>query len=217
MKQPRVFQSWLALLQPCFSDQARLRKPAPIASHEGYDPVAYFTEQRPMVGNAQYSRVGRRHLLVCVGQDLELFKADPDRFLPQYNNWWRRGDGEKVHGNPEWWLVVDGRLYLFGKPIGPGMMKVDPAAMKSQADENWLKVHGCRPTGSGLHAWRVNKNSGLTSRPPSTLPVDMRVRDPARDPTLSDREMASGGGAPRHSGQPAHCVRVARPPRRPAH
>ena len=46
----------------------------------------------------------------------------------------------KVYGNPEWWLVVDGRLYLFGKPIGPDLMKADPAAMKSQADKNWSKV-----------------------------------------------------------------------------
>jgi hypothetical protein len=47
--------------------------------------------------------------------------------------------GVKVHGNPEWWLVVDGRLYLFGKPIGPGLMKTD-AAMTKQADENFSKV-----------------------------------------------------------------------------
>jgi hypothetical protein len=48
--------------------------------------------------------------------------------------------GEKVYGNPEWWLVVDGRLYLFGKPIGPGLMRADPAAMAGKADKNWSKV-----------------------------------------------------------------------------
>src|SRR5262249_16432670 len=75
-------------------------------------------------------------------EHLALFKSDPDRYLPQYKNWCAASvaKGEKVYGNPEWWLVVDGRLYLFGKPIGPGLMSKDPAAMKSQADENWSKV-----------------------------------------------------------------------------
>ena len=48
--------------------------------------------------------------------------------------------GEKVYGNPEWWLVVDGRLYLFGKPIGAGLMSKDPATMKEAADKNWPRV-----------------------------------------------------------------------------
>jgi YHS domain-containing protein len=109
----------------------------------GYDPVAYFTEQRPMVGNTQYEHEWDGAIYrFASAKHLEMFKAEPDRFLPQYNNWCAASvaKGEKVHGNPEWWLVVDDRLYLFGKPIGPGLMKADPAAMKSQADENWLKV-----------------------------------------------------------------------------
>jgi hypothetical protein len=48
--------------------------------------------------------------------------------------------GEKVRPDPENWLVVDGRLYLFGKSIGPGLMKADPAAMKREADKNWPTV-----------------------------------------------------------------------------
>jgi YHS domain-containing protein len=110
---------------------------------KGYDPVAYFTEKRPMVGDSQYQREfdGAVYRFASA-KHLELFKAEPDRYLPQYNNWCAASvaKGEKVRPNPENWLVVDGRLYLFGKPIGPGLMKADPAAMKRQADENWSKV-----------------------------------------------------------------------------
>jgi len=109
---------------------------------KGYDPVAYFTEQRPMVGNAQYQHKWDGAIYqFASAKNLELFKREPDRYLPQYNNWCAASvaKGEKVHGNPEWWLVVDGRLYLFGKPIGPSLMKAD-AAMTMQADENWSKV-----------------------------------------------------------------------------
>lgn len=109
---------------------------------KGYDPVAYFTEQRPMPGNAQYQHEWDGAIYrFASAKHLALFKGEPDRYLPQYNNWCAASvaKGVKVHGNPEWWLVVDGRLYLFGKPIGPGLMKTD-AAMTMQADENFSKV-----------------------------------------------------------------------------
>lgn len=110
---------------------------------KGYDPVAYFTEKRPMLGDsrfqlewdgAQYRFASARHR--------DLFRTNPDRYLPQYGNWCAASvaKGEKVYGNPEWWLVVDDRLYLFGKPTGPDLMSKDPSVVQSQADRNWSKV-----------------------------------------------------------------------------
>ena len=93
--------------------------------------MAYFTEKRPMIGDPQYQHEWDGAIYrFASAKHLELFKADPDRYLPQYNNWCAASvaKGEKVHGNPEWWLVVDGRLYLFGRPIGPGLMSKDAAA-----------------------------------------------------------------------------------------
>jgi YHS domain-containing protein len=110
---------------------------------KGYDPVAYFTEKRPMVGNAEYQHEWDGALYrFASAKHLELFKANPDRYLPQYHNWCAASvaRGVKVHGNPEYWLVVDGRLYLFGGPPGPGLMAADPVAMKAKADESWSKV-----------------------------------------------------------------------------
>jgi YHS domain-containing protein len=109
---------------------------------KGYDPVAYFTDERATVGDPQYQYEWDGAVYrFASAQHLALFKADPDRYLPQYNNWCAASvaRGEKVYGNPEWWLVVDGRLYLFGKQIGPGLMRKDPS-MKARADENWPKV-----------------------------------------------------------------------------
>jgi YHS domain-containing protein len=128
-----IFLGWSAVLQA--GDQRLALK--------GYDPVAYFTEERAMIGDPQYQYEWDGALYrFASAKHLALFKGDPDRYLPQYNNWCAASmaKGAKVYGNPEWWLVVDGRLYLFGKPIGPGLMSKDPAAMKSQADENWPKV-----------------------------------------------------------------------------
>jgi hypothetical protein len=96
-----------------------------------------------MVGDPQYQYEWDGAVYrFASAEHLALFKSDPDRYLPQYKNWCAASvaKGEKVYGNPEWWLVVEGRLYLFGQPIGPGLMSKDPAAMRSEADENWSKV-----------------------------------------------------------------------------
>ena len=109
---------------------------------KGYDSVAYFTEQRPMIGDPQYQHQwdGATYRFASA-KHLELFKADPDRYLPQYNNFCAASvaKGVKVQGQPEHWLVVDGRLYLFGGPAGPGLMRAD-ALMKGRADESWPRV-----------------------------------------------------------------------------
>ena len=110
---------------------------------KGYDPVAYFTDKRPIVGDSQYQHEWDGAIYrFASAKHLELFKAEPDRYLPQYHNWCAASvaKGEKVRPDPENWLVVDGRLYLFGKSIGPGLMKADPAAMKREADKNWPTV-----------------------------------------------------------------------------
>jgi YHS domain-containing protein len=109
---------------------------------KGYDPVAYFTENRPMIGDPQYSHEWDGAVYrFASAEHLEMFKADPDRYLPQYNNFCAASvaRGVKVHGDPEYWLVVDGRLYLFGGPAGPGLMTARPE-LRDTANENWAKV-----------------------------------------------------------------------------
>ena len=109
---------------------------------KGYDPVAYFTENRATSGDAkfQYDWDGATYRFVST-KHLDLFKADPDRYLPQYSNLCAASvaKGVKVQGQPEHWLVHDGRLYLFGGPQGPALMRAD-ASMKSTADKNFSSV-----------------------------------------------------------------------------
>jgi YHS domain-containing protein len=109
---------------------------------KGNDPVAYFTEQRPMKGEPQLQHEwdGAVYRFAST-KHLELFKADPDRYLPQYSTLCAASvaRGVKVQGQPEYWLVQDGRLYLFGGPQGPALMRAD-AAMKSTADKNFSTV-----------------------------------------------------------------------------
>jgi len=109
---------------------------------KGYDPVAYFTEKRPMLGDPQFQIEwdGATYRFASA-KHLDLFKSDPDRYLPQYSNLCAASvaKGVKVQGQPEYWLVQDGRLYLFGGPQGPALMSTD-ASMKSTADRSFSDV-----------------------------------------------------------------------------
>ncbi len=109
---------------------------------KGYDPVAYFTESRPMVGDPRYSHEWDGAVYrFASAEHLAMFKAEPDRYLPQYSNFCAASvaKGVKVHGHPEYWLIVDGRLYLFGGPAGPGAMMAKPE-LRDKANENWARV-----------------------------------------------------------------------------
>jgi YHS domain-containing protein len=127
---------WLAPAAPAQTNPDRL-------ALKGYDPVAYFTDKQAMQGSAQYEyQWDGAFYRFASTEHREMFKADPDRYLPQFQSWCAASvaKGEKVYGNPEWWLVIDDRLYFFGKPIGPSLMSAEPAAMKNRADANWAQV-----------------------------------------------------------------------------
>jgi len=93
---------------------------------KGYDPVAYFTLGKPTPGSPditfdwdehryQFARVEHR----------DIFKADPPRYAPQFANYCAMAltRGETDEANPENWLVRDGKLFIFGKSIGPGLFQ----------------------------------------------------------------------------------------------
>jgi len=50
----------------------------------------------------------------------------------------RRGAcrGDLDEGNPEYWLLSEGKLYLFGKPIGPALFQQDICRKPVKAEQN---------------------------------------------------------------------------------
>jgi YHS domain-containing protein len=68
----------------------------------------------------------------------ELFKADPVRYAPQFANLCAvsLAQGEIVEADPENWLISDGKLYLFGKSVGPELFQKNLAANVARANQN---------------------------------------------------------------------------------
>ena len=86
---------------------------------DGYDPVAYFTEQKPVQGKADISHVfDEKRYLFSSAKHRDLFAANPERYEPQFNGLCAGNvsAGKKVKAIPTIWRVVDGKLYLFAGP-----------------------------------------------------------------------------------------------------
>ena len=93
---------------------------------QGYDTVAYFTEGRALRGDPRYTLTWDEHRWqFASAEHRSMFKADPVRFAPQFANFCAvaLAQGEVKAANPEYWLISEGRLYLFGKSVGPSLFK----------------------------------------------------------------------------------------------
>jgi hypothetical protein len=84
---------------------------------KGYDPVAYFTLGRPVGGLAEIEYAWDEHRYrFSTAEHRELFKADPARYAPQFQNFCAMAlsTGELVVADPENWLISEGKLlYLW--------------------------------------------------------------------------------------------------------
>ena len=106
---------------------------------KGYDPVAYFTIGKPAPGLPQFEYVWDEHRYrFSRAEHRELFKTDPTRYAPQFASFCAMAltRGEIDEGNPEYWLISDGKLYMFGKPTGPSVFKQALTENFLKADQN---------------------------------------------------------------------------------
>lgn len=109
----------------------------------GFDPVSYFTKGRPERGSPEFTASfdGATYWF-NTAEHRALFVADPDRYAPQFGGWCAMSltRGEVVEPNPESWAIADGRLYVFGKKMGPAMFAERRASNVEKAAANWQEV-----------------------------------------------------------------------------
>jgi YHS domain-containing protein len=109
---------------------------------KGYDVVAYFTLGKPTKGDPAVSQVwdGARYLFSSE-EHRRLFAGNPDKYAPQFNGHCSTALalGAKIEADPEYWVLSDGRLFLFSGAAGPDMLRNDPS-IASVAQENWARL-----------------------------------------------------------------------------
>ena len=110
---------------------------------DGTDPVAYFTEGRPVEGSSDFKHEWNGATWRFKNaENRDLFAANPEKYAPQYGGYcaWAVSQGYTASTDPEAWKIVDGKLYLnYSKDVQATWERDVPGNI-SKADGNWPKV-----------------------------------------------------------------------------
>ncbi|HLL94656.1 MAG TPA: YHS domain-containing (seleno)protein [Spirosoma sp.] len=118
---------------------------------QGYDPVAYFTQNKANPGRAVKGSAANAFTYKNVtyhfasAANLKAFQENPDKYEPQYGGWcaYAMGAaGEKVEVDPETFKITDGKLFLFYHTfINNTLTKwnKDEPNLHKKADASWSK------------------------------------------------------------------------------
>jgi YHS domain-containing protein len=110
---------------------------------QGYDPVAYFKEAKPVKGKKEFAYQWKEGTwLFSSKENLQAFEANPEKYSPQFGGYCAYGmsEGHKAPTDPEAWAIVDGKLYLNYNKDVQKLWKKDQQTCIKKANENWPSV-----------------------------------------------------------------------------
>ena len=115
----------------------------------GYDPVAYFTEGRPVPGRADISMEydGAKYLFSSTA-NRDAFNADPEKYVPQYGGYCAFGVAmrKKFDIDPSSWRIVDSKLYLNLNPSILEQWSADTKGYIKKSEKYWPQISGKAPS-----------------------------------------------------------------------
>jgi enamine deaminase RidA (YjgF/YER057c/UK114 family) len=123
-----------------------VRADEPKLSISGYDPVAYFTDGRPVPGNAEFEYVWHKlRWRFASSEHRDLFSKDPEHYAPQYDGYCAMGvtngpDAHKDTVDPEAWAIVDSKLYLVHNKYWLEQWRAHAKELIQRADASWQAV-----------------------------------------------------------------------------
>lgn len=88
--------------------------PNDVAIH-GYDPVAYFTKNKPVEGSSKYTATYEGAIYhFSSSKNRDLFKAEAERYAPQFGGYCAMGVAlnKKLDVDPKAFHIADNKLYL---------------------------------------------------------------------------------------------------------
>ncbi len=113
----------------------------------GYDPVAYFTQGKPVEGSAEHSvdYKGARWQFTSA-ENRQLFAADPEKYVPQYGGYcaWAAANNYIASTDPHAWSIKDGKLYLNYSKFVRARWAVDKAGNIAKGDINWPSLRNAK-------------------------------------------------------------------------
>ena len=114
---------------------------------QGYDPVAYQTDQDAKRGKKSIAATYKGVTYYFISEaNKQMFSSNPSKYEPAYGGWcaYAMGKtGDKVKVDPETFKVIDGQLYLFYNFFFNNTLddwNEDEKALKTMAKQNWQKL-----------------------------------------------------------------------------
>ncbi len=109
----------------------------------GYDPVAYFFDDKAVQGSSKYTAAYKGaiyHFASKVNRDT--FKIDPKKYAPQYGGYCAFGvtKHRKFDADPEAWKIEDGKLYLNYNKKVRGIWLENLEENIESSDEIWPEI-----------------------------------------------------------------------------
>ncbi len=109
----------------------------------GYDTVAYFTEGKAVEGDEKFStEYTQATWLFSSQQNLNLFKADPEKYAPQYGGYCAYAVSQNTTASikPELFTIHEGKLYLnYSNSVNEKWL-ADKENFIVDADNNWPAI-----------------------------------------------------------------------------
>jgi hypothetical protein len=113
---------------------------------EGFDPVAYFTDGKPVLGREEFEAFEAGVIWRFHNEgDRASFVAHPEIYGPQFGGYdpLDVARGIAVAGNPYFWLISGQRLYLFSREESRAAFAANAANIVRRANLRWPEVrHG---------------------------------------------------------------------------
>jgi YHS domain-containing protein len=107
---------------------------------KGYDPVAYFTDAKPVRGDPaiQYEWKGATYRF-ATPEHRALFQASPEHYAPQFGGYcaYAVSLGTTADGDPQQWALVSDRLYVNNNAIAAKLWGHDRLKNIRLGVSNW--------------------------------------------------------------------------------
>ena len=110
---------------------------------DGHDPVAFFTDARPVKGRPEYTaRYQGAEYRFATMEHQAAFAADPAKYAPQFGGFCAYGlsRGHTASVEIDTWQIVDGRLLLNYNQSVRKQFDAERTENLRKADANWPGV-----------------------------------------------------------------------------
>jgi YHS domain-containing protein len=109
----------------------------------GYDPVSYFVDGKPALGDAAIEATFNGALYHFVSQEhREIFEKDPASYVPAYGGYcgYAASIGKVRPADPQLWSIVDGKLIVQHTKGAVELWNKDVSGNKAKADKYWPRL-----------------------------------------------------------------------------